>query len=131
MNDEPMAPPRTEHDGRVVIWFFSWLGGFALCTAGLVIVVFTDQWAMQFIEAHPVAFLACFLLGLACMAAALSPWYRGIRCRNCRRRLYRMKVESDLKTGNTPLAFHCEPCQVIWETGLVSGPGNPHGSTRA
>lgn len=124
--DERIAPPRAEHDGRVMIWFFSWLGGFFLCSGGFVLLIFASPRVMKLIEEQPAVFFTCIILGLACLAMALAPWYRGIRCRNCRRRLYRMAVECDRTTGNTPLWFYCETCHMIWKTGLISGPGSPN-----
>lgn len=117
--------PKTVTDYRVMLWFFSWLGGFWLCSGGFVLVVFASPVVMKYLDHHPLIFPAVVLAGVICFAFALAPWYLGIRCRKCRRKLRRMKTECVLGTGNTPLRFHCESCHVIWETKLISGPGDP------
>lgn len=117
--------PKTALNYRVIVWFFSWLGGLWLCSGGFVLVVFASPSVMKYVDSHPLIIPAFVLAGAICVAFAVAPWYFGIRCRQCRRKLHRMKTECALDTGNTPLRFHCETCSVIWETKLISGPGDP------
>jgi hypothetical protein len=118
--------PKTESDLRVMLWFFSWLAGMSLCSAGFVLMVFASPGVARFVEQSPWVIPACAAAGLSCFGLALAPWYFGIRCRRCRRKLRRLAAGCDLATGYTPLRFHCETCDVVWETHLVSGPGNDH-----
>jgi len=127
MTDKPPAP-KTESDSRVTLWFFSWLAGMFLCSGGFVLTAFASPEVMRFVEQSPWVIVACVAAGFACVGFAIAPWHFGIRCRRCRRRLRRMDASCDLVTGNTPLRFHCETCGVIWDTHLVSGPGNPDSS---
>jgi hypothetical protein len=79
---------------------------------------------MQLVEQMPWLIPACVAAGFACVALAAAPWYVGIRCRRCRRKLRRMAGGCDPATGNAPLRFHCETCNVVWETHLIAGPGD-------
>lgn len=120
--------PRLDFDGRVMLWFFSWLGGLFLCSGGFVIAVFLSPTIMKFVGDSPLIIPLMVLLGAICVVCALTPWYLGIRCRQCQTRLHRIRSECDINTGNTPLRFHCKTCEVIWDTKLVSGPGEPRTS---
>lgn len=114
---------QTVSDKRVAIWFFAWLAGFAIMVWSLIIVFTCVPQADQM---PPWFFLGWCALALVPFSIALSPWYAGIRCRNCRRRLSKRAETCDMKTGNTPLRFFCEDCDIIWESHLVSGPGDPN-----
>ena len=119
------SEPKTVMDYGVMVWFFSWLGLFWLCSGGFVLVVFASPTVMKHLDHYPLIIPIMVLAGAICFALALAPWYFGIRCRHCRTRLHRMKTECARDTGNVPLRFHCEICNVIWETKLISGPGDP------
>lgn len=129
----PDSPLKTKSifDGRVLLWFFSWLGGFFLCSGGFVILVFLSPSARKFWDDNPLIFPVVCTVGVICFAFALVPWYFGIRCRQCRRKLFRMKTNCDIATGNTPLRFHCETCDIIWETKLISGPGDSRSTSHS
>lgn len=120
--------PRRETDIRVLIWFFSWLFGFFVCSGGFVLLVFSVPSVSQFFENYPWIIVVCVALGFLCIGIAIAPFYFGIRCRRCRSRLRPMAGGCDLQTGNAPLRFFCEACNVIWDTKLVSGPGDPNSS---
>jgi hypothetical protein len=123
MSNPPPAP-KVQTDGRIPLRFFSCLAGMFVCSGGLVLVVVTSPKAQGYMEQHPWLILVAVAGGFLCVAAAAFPWLFGIRCRQCRRWLRRMAVTTDLTTGNAPLRFYCKACNVIWETHLVSGPGN-------
>ena len=105
--------------------FFAWLFAMFVCSGGFVLVVHASPAAQQYIGERP--WLIPVFAGVAflCVAAAVAPFFFGVRCRGCGRRVRRMASGTDLKTGNAPLQFHCAACNVIWETGLASGPGSP------
>jgi len=124
MGERP-APPRIETDWSVPLRFFGWLFVMFLFSGGLVLFTLASPKGEQFIGDHP--WLIPVFVGMAFLsvAAAAAPFFFGIRCKRCGRRLRRMAGGTDLNTGNAPLKFHCVACNVIWNTGLVSGPGNP------
>lgn len=117
--------PEMKTDGRVALWFFSWLVGMFLFSGGFVLLIFGNPSVMRFVEKNGWVILVSVAAALVCLIVAAAPWYVGICCRRCRSRLWRMPVESDKATGNAPLRFHCKVCDVVWETHLVSGPGDP------
>jgi hypothetical protein len=100
-----------------------------LFSGGFVLLIFVNPSAMRLVEQHGWVILVSVAAALVCIVSALSPWYAGIRGRRCRRRLRRMASECDPATGNTPLRFHCTSCDVVWNTHLVSGPGDPRSTT--
>src|SRR5262245_18603334 len=102
MGDGP-APPRTETDWRVPLWFFSWLTAMFMCSAGLVLVLYGSPAPQRYVGEKPWVILVGVGAAALCVAAAASPWLFGIRCRRCRRRLRRMAGGTDLRTSNAPL----------------------------
>ncbi|HVK09416.1 MAG TPA: hypothetical protein VM597_11630 [Gemmataceae bacterium] len=124
MGDQP-TPPKVETDWRVPVRFFAWLFAMFLCSGGFVLVTVASPEARRFVGDRPWLIPVFVAAGFLCVAAAVFPFFFGIRCRRCGRRLRRMAGGTDLRTGNARLRFHCEACNVIWETGLVSGPGSP------
>src|SRR5262245_14556608 len=123
MGEQP-TPPRIETDWRIPLRFFSWLFAMFLCSGGFVLVVYASPAAQQYIGDRPWLIPVFVAVAFLCVAAASAPFFIGIRCRRCGRRLRRMAGGTDLRTGNAPLQFHCKACNVIWKTGLVSGPGS-------
>lgn len=118
-------PPKSETDWRVPLKFFAWLFAMFIFSGLFVLVVYASPRAMAYVGDHP--WLIPVFVGAAffCVAMAVHPFFFGIRCRRCSRKLRRMAAGTDLATGNSPLRFHCTTCNVIWDTKLVSGPGSP------
>ena len=116
--------PRTrmQADRRITVWFFGWCAVMFLLVNGFLFIVLGTLRGYKLLEVHPWIILVVVGGGFICIALASMPFWRGIRCRQCRRRLKRMKVDCDVRTGNAPLRFHCVVCNVIWNTPLVSGP---------
>jgi hypothetical protein len=121
---EQAGPPRIETDYRVPLRFFLWLAVFFVFSGGFVLLAYGSPRVQHLVGEHPWIILVTVAAAFVCMAAAVYPFFFGIRCRRCRRKLRRMAAGTDLNTGNSPLRFHCEACHVIWETHLVSGPGS-------
>src|SRR5262245_9851211 len=113
MTQQP-TEPKTKTDWRVAFWFFSWLGGLFLCSTGFVLSVWAIPAVSELVEAHVWLIVVAGAGGFLCVAVATTPWYLGIRCPCCRRKLRPMAADCDLKTGNKPIRFHCENCQIIW-----------------
>jgi hypothetical protein len=113
-------PPLTLRDNRAMIWFFSWfLSAGAICIGTVVVGLGTR--AGQSVSFTLTGILATF----ACLAMMAAPWWwpLGIRCKQCRKRIGKAQTECR-GDGYRPLCFYCPQCNVIWETGLVSGPGS-------
>src|ERR1051325_10737437 len=121
---EPPTPPRIETDWRVPLRFFAWLFAMFLFSGGFVLVTLGSPKAEKYVGDRP--WLIPVFAGVAflCVAAAVAPFFFGIRCRGCGRWLRRMAGGTDLNTGTAPRRFHCVACNVIGHTGLVSGPGS-------
>lgn len=111
-------------DPRVMIWFFSWLFGLFSCTAIPVLVLSFSTQAMTYVGDYPIIIVGLVVAGFLFVCFAVAPWYFGIWCRNCGKKLSPMKTECDPTNGNLPLRFDCEDCGIIWETKLISGPGD-------
>jgi hypothetical protein len=121
---EQVTLPKSESDYRVMLWFFSWLFAMFLCSGMFVLVVIASPRAQAYVGDHPWLIPVLVVAAFVCVSIAAFPFFFGIRCRRCKRKLRRMKAGTDLATGNSPLRFHCTTCNVIWETHLVSGPGS-------
>jgi hypothetical protein len=111
-------------DLRVLVWFFSWLLAAGCLIGSVLILAFSSK--EDWIGKNPLPFLSILALAAVCFAVALAPWYWGIRCRECRRRLRKADTPRDCSTGMHPLEFYCADCRITWKTYLVSGPGDPH-----
>src|SRR5262245_17727085 len=117
-------------DTRVAVWFFSWLAGMFVFSGGFVLQIVLSPRFMRLFENNVWILVGSMAVALVCFVVALAPWYRGIHCRQCRRKLRRMRTDVEIATGNRPLRFYCETCNVVWETHLISGPGAPDSAQR-
>ena len=73
MTSAVQREPKTVFDFRVMLWFFSWLGGLWLCSGGFVLVVFASPFVMKYVDRHPLIIPAIVLTGAICVVFALHP----------------------------------------------------------
>src|SRR5437870_2135034 len=90
MPDAQAHGPQALFDYRIPVWFFAWLVAF-------VVVVGTGLWKVLPLlgeGSRGAKELAVVVLtGFACLGFALAPWWLGIRCKRCRRRLRKAPTE--------------------------------------
>lgn len=119
---EPAAPPRRLRDYRLAIRLAVCVAVLAVCAIGGVLAVVWLPWPRQW-----QGLAACVVTGFAALAFLFAPLLLGIRCRDCGRRIFRAaaRPRSD---GATPVRYYCPACNVEWETGLVTEPGEGKGN---
>ena len=119
---EPAAPPRRLRDYRLAIRLAVCVAVLAVCAIGGVLAVVWLPWPRQW-----QGLAACVAAGFAGLAFLFAPLFLGIRCRDCGRRIFRAPARPS-GDGATPVRYYCPTCNVEWETGLVTEPGEGKGN---